>query len=89
MPLNLTRAVIDESDNKYDLEKLSMFQNMMMTAAEEDGNCDYGAPTMTHTMTVTKSDGNNKCHCKLFFLMLLLITITMVGIINVKFKYYS
>ena len=51
------RAVIDKSDNKHYFEKINMFQNMMMTAAEEDANFNYGAPPMTNTTTVTKSMG--------------------------------
>ena len=51
------RAVTDKSDNKHYFEKINMFQNMIMTAAEEDANFNYGAPPMTHTTTVTKSMG--------------------------------
>ena len=69
-------AVIDDSDDKYAHEIVALFQNLIITADENDG------------VTVTDMDDNN-CYHKPFHLIEILIMTSMVWIINVKAKYFS
>ena len=53
-------TVTDESDAKYDYVKISITQNMIMTADEIDNNDDQEAHTMTQRMmgmTITVAVG--------------------------------
>lgn len=57
-------VIINDSDDKYDYQKVRIIQNMIMTPDENDNNCGYESPTFTHTMmvTVTERDSNNSYH---------------------------
>ena len=59
--LILKMVVIDDSDDKYDYQKVPMVQSIIMTPNENDKNCGYGTPTFTRTiiMTVSERDDDN------------------------------
>ena len=77
--------VTDDRHDKYDFQKVNLFQNMMMIAEENDSNRNYEITSVTQRMmvSVTNVDDYN-CFCKLFLLTALLIIITMSVMINIK-----
>lgn len=67
--LILKMVIINDSDDKYDYQKVRIIQNMIMTPDENDNNCGYESPTFIHTMmvTVTERDSNNSYHLLLLW----------------------